>query len=116
MARGWRWGRLRLRERRRGRVIYLETRGSASYAKVRFFKPSRGVVMDKKVISLLKTQAFIDGAWVGEGRLPVTDKATGEEIARVPAMGAVETNLAIEAAHRAFPGWSKRLAKDRSKI
>lgn len=72
--------------------------------------------MDKKVISLLKTQAFIDGAWVGEPRLPVTDKATGEEIARVPAMGAVETNLAIEAAHRAFPGWSKRLAKDRSKI
>jgi succinate-semialdehyde dehydrogenase/glutarate-semialdehyde dehydrogenase len=72
--------------------------------------------MDKKVISLLKTQAFIDGAWVGEPRTPVIDKATGEEIARVPAMGAAETNTAIEAAYRAFPAWSKLLAKDRSKI
>jgi succinate-semialdehyde dehydrogenase/glutarate-semialdehyde dehydrogenase len=72
--------------------------------------------MDKNVITLLKTQAFIDGAWVGEARMPVTDKATGEEIARVPAMGAAETNAAIEAAHRAFPAWSKLLAKERSKI
>src|SRR4029079_1099199 len=72
--------------------------------------------MDKKVITLLKTQAFIDGAWVGEPRMPVTDKASGEEIARVPAMGAAETNAAIDAAHRAFPAWSKLLAKERSKI
>ena len=72
--------------------------------------------MDKNVITLLKTQAFIDGAWVGEPRTPVIDKATGEEIARVPALGAAETNVAIEAAHRAFPAWSKLLAKERSKI
>ncbi len=74
------------------------------------------VVMDKKVISLLKTQAYIDGAWVGEPKMAVTDKATGEEIARVPDMGAVETKAAIEAAHRAFGPWSRRLAKERSKI
>ena len=72
--------------------------------------------MDKNVITLLKTQAFIDGAWVGEARMPVIDKATGEEIARVPAMGATETHAAIEAAHRAFPAWSKLLAKERAKI
>ena len=72
--------------------------------------------MDKKLITLLKTQAFIDGAWVGEARMPVIDKATGEEIARVPAMGAAETHAAIEAAHRAFPAWSKLLAKERAKI
>jgi succinate-semialdehyde dehydrogenase/glutarate-semialdehyde dehydrogenase len=72
--------------------------------------------MDKNVITLLKTQAFIDGAWVGEARMPVIDKATGEEIARVPAMGAAETNAAIDAAHRAFPAWSKLLAKERAKI
>jgi succinate-semialdehyde dehydrogenase/glutarate-semialdehyde dehydrogenase len=72
--------------------------------------------MDKNVITLLKAQAFIDGAWVGEPRMPVIDKATGEEIARVPAMGAAETHAAIEAAHRAFPAWSKLLAKERSKI
>ena len=72
--------------------------------------------MDKKLITLLKTQAFIDGAWVGEARMPVIDKATGEEIARVPAMGPAETHAAIEAAHRAFPAWSKLLAKERAKI
>ena len=44
------------------------------------------------------------------------DKATGEEIARVPDMGAAETNAAIEAAHRAFKPWAARLAKERSRI
>ena len=72
--------------------------------------------MDKKVITLLKTQAYIDGAWVGQPSMPVTDKATGEEIARVPALGAAETKAAIEAAHRAFKPWAALLAKERSKI
>ena len=72
--------------------------------------------MDKQLITLIKTQAYIDGAWVGTPSLVVTDKATGEEIARVPDLGAEETNAAIEAAHRAFKPWAARLAKDRSKI
>jgi succinate-semialdehyde dehydrogenase/glutarate-semialdehyde dehydrogenase len=72
--------------------------------------------MDKQLIALLKTQGYIDGAWVGTPSLPVLDKATGEEIARVPDMGATETNTAIEAAHRTFKPWAARLAKDRSKI
>ncbi len=72
--------------------------------------------MDKQLITLLKTQAYIDGAWVGTPAMAVTDKATGEEIARVPDLGAAETNAAIEAAHRAFKPWAARLAKDRSKI
>ncbi|WP_072377149.1 NAD-dependent succinate-semialdehyde dehydrogenase [Hyphomicrobium sp. NDB2Meth4] len=72
--------------------------------------------MEKSLNTLLRTQAYIDGAWVGEPRTPVFDKATGEEIARVPELGAAETNTAIEAAHRAFPAWSKLLAKERSKI
>jgi succinate-semialdehyde dehydrogenase / glutarate-semialdehyde dehydrogenase len=72
--------------------------------------------MDKKVITLLKTQAYIDGAWVGTPQTPVIDPATGEEIARVPALGADETNAAIAAAHRAFKPWAARLAKERSKI
>jgi succinate-semialdehyde dehydrogenase/glutarate-semialdehyde dehydrogenase len=72
--------------------------------------------MDKQLITLLKTQGYIDGAWVGTPALPVIDKATGEEIARVPDMGAAETNAAIEAAHRAFKPWAARLAKDRSRI
>lgn len=65
---------------------------------------------------LLKTQAFIDGQWVGRPSTPVIDKATREEIAKVPDMGAMEARQAIDAAHRAFPAWSKTMAKDRSKI
>lgn len=72
--------------------------------------------MDKSLSTLLRTQAYIDGAWVGEPSMPVLDKATGEEIARVPALGAAETNAAIDAAHRAFPAWSKLLAKERANI
>ena len=65
---------------------------------------------------LVKNQAYIDGAWVGEAKTAVVDKATGEEIARVPDMGAAETRAAIEAAHRAFLVWSKTTAKQRSII
>jgi succinate-semialdehyde dehydrogenase/glutarate-semialdehyde dehydrogenase len=72
--------------------------------------------MDKKVITLLKTQAYIDGAWVGEPTTPVTDKATGEVIAHVPALGAAETKQAIAAANAAFKPWSRLLAKERSQI
>lgn len=72
--------------------------------------------MDKKVITFLKTQAYIDGAWVGEPTTPVTDKATGEVIAHVPALGAAETKQAIAAANAAFKPWSRLLAKERSQI
>jgi succinate-semialdehyde dehydrogenase / glutarate-semialdehyde dehydrogenase len=72
--------------------------------------------MDKPVISLLKSQAYIDGQWVGEPQLPVTNPATGDEIAKVPLLDAKETKAAIAAAERAFPSWSTMLAKDRAKI
>lgn len=72
--------------------------------------------MGEATFRLIKQHAYIDGKWVGEPGMAVTDKATGEEIARVPDMGAAETRLAIEAAHRAFPEWSQRLAKERSQI
>lgn len=72
--------------------------------------------MDKKVITLLRSRAYIDGAWVGEPQLPVIDKATGDEIARVPALGAAETKAAIGAAHAAFKPWAALLAKERSQI
>ena len=72
--------------------------------------------MDKKVISLLKTQCFIDGQWVGKPEISVTNKATGEEIAKVPRLGATETKQAIDAAAKAFVAWSRLLAKERSNI
>lgn len=72
--------------------------------------------MDKKVITLLRERAYIDGQWVGEPTAPVRNKATGEVIARVPALGTAETRQAIGAAHAALPEWSRRTAKDRSNI
>ena len=71
--------------------------------------------MDKPTISLARNQCYVDGQWVGEPKVPVTNKATGDAIARVPDFGEAETRQAIEAANRAFPGWSKMLAKERSR-
>ena len=72
--------------------------------------------MDKKVITLLKTQCFIDGKWVGTPEIPVTNPATGEEIAKVPRLGTAETKQAIDAAEKAFKPWSQLLAKERAAI
>ena len=61
--------------------------------------------------------ALIDGQWVTSAvTFAVTDPATGDEIARVPDLGANETRLAIDAASRALPAWSARTAKDRGNI
>ncbi len=72
--------------------------------------------MDTKVITLLKSQAYIDGAWTGTPGFPVIDKATGEEITRVPDLGPDDARRAIAAAEKAFKPWSKLLAKERSHI
>lgn len=72
--------------------------------------------MQKSSLELLRDRALIGGAWVGEPTAPVRNKATGEIITRVPDMGAAETRAAIEAAHRALPSWSAKLAKERSAI
>ncbi|MES1991952.1 MAG: NAD-dependent succinate-semialdehyde dehydrogenase [Pseudomonadota bacterium] len=66
--------------------------------------------------SLLKTQCYIDGEWVGDNTtgIKVTDPATDELIAIVPSLGAVETRRALEAAERAGKSWAARPAKERS--
>ena len=71
--------------------------------------------MDKPTISLAKNKCYVDGQWVGEPKVPVTNKATGDIMARVPDFGEAETRQAIEAANRAFHGWSRMVAKERSK-
>jgi succinate-semialdehyde dehydrogenase / glutarate-semialdehyde dehydrogenase len=71
--------------------------------------------MDKPTITLARNKCFVDGQWIGEPKMPVTNKATGDIMARVPEFGEAETRAAIEAADRAFPKWSKMLAKERSK-
>ena len=63
--------------------------------------------MDKPTISLIRNQCYVDGQWVGEPKLPVTNKATGDVIAKVPEFGETETRAAIEAADRALPGWAE---------
>ncbi|MGB9024462.1 MAG: NAD-dependent succinate-semialdehyde dehydrogenase [Rhodomicrobium sp.] len=72
--------------------------------------------MERVSPSLIRQQCMVNGRWIGEPETAVYNPATGAAIARVPNFGATETKAAIEAAHRAFPGWSGRLAKERSAI
>jgi succinate-semialdehyde dehydrogenase/glutarate-semialdehyde dehydrogenase len=69
--------------------------------------------------NLFREAAYIDGQWLTakSGKtFPVDNPATGEIIANVPDLGAQETRQAIDAAHRAFPDWSKKTAKERAVI
>jgi len=75
--------------------------------------------MDQSLTTLLKSQAFIGGAWVAAksgATFPVVDKASGEIIARVPDMGANDARAAVAAAEAAFKPWSKTLAKERARL
>ncbi len=69
--------------------------------------------------SLFRQANHIDGKWVEaeSGRtIAVKNPATGEVIGEVPALSAGETRRAIEAAHRAQPGWRAHTAKERAAI
>jgi succinate-semialdehyde dehydrogenase/glutarate-semialdehyde dehydrogenase len=73
-------------------------------------QPAKGFLLE---------QGYIGGAWVDADNgetFPVVDPATGDELARVPSMGAGETTRAIAAARDAFPGWRGTLAKERARI
>jgi succinate-semialdehyde dehydrogenase / glutarate-semialdehyde dehydrogenase len=68
---------------------------------------------------LLREQGWLNGDWVGADSgetFAVTNPATGEELARVPRMGAAETRRALEAAEAALPGWRGRTAGNRGRI
>ena len=52
----------------------------------------------------------------GTAHIEVKNPATGAVIASVPRLGATETRQAIEAAHRAWPDWRARTAKERSAV
>ncbi|OAN46717.1 succinate-semialdehyde dehydrogenase (NADP(+)) [Paramagnetospirillum marisnigri] len=69
--------------------------------------------------TLIKSQAYVDGAWVDaqDGRrFDVLDPASGEVLGSVPDMGAAETRAAIAAAQAAWKGWRSRTAKDRAAV
>ena len=59
--------------------------------------------------ALISEHALIAGEAVtgSGGRIAVDDPATGEIIGHVPDLGEAETKQAVQAAHDAFPGWSR---------
>jgi betaine-aldehyde dehydrogenase len=62
---------------------------------------------------------FIDGAWVAaaSGReLMVEAPGTREAIASIPRGGAEDVERAVQAAARAFPGWSRVVPRDRGRM
>ncbi|MFG6415071.1 NAD-dependent succinate-semialdehyde dehydrogenase [Roseateles sp. DC23W] len=66
---------------------------------------------------LLKTDAFVDGQWVGaRRRFAVHDPATGQVLAQVANLGAADAEVAIDAAHRAWPAWRDSTAKQRHAV
>ena len=68
---------------------------------------------------LMRTQAYIDGAWVGAddgSTFEVTNPADGAVLAEVPDLGVAETRRAIEAADAAWPAWRGKTAKERAAI
>src|ERR1700761_7642344 len=76
-------------------------------------------MMHLKDPTLLRTQAFVNGAWVNAASgatCDVLNPATGEKLGTIPDMGAAETRQAIEAAHAAFPAWAAKTAKERGTI
>ena len=67
--------------------------------------------------SLLVELAYIDGQWIAADNaaaLDVVNPASGECLARVPALQGGETRRAIEAAERAWPAWRARSAAERA--
>ncbi len=68
---------------------------------------------------LLREACLLGEGWDDGGsapRLEVTDPFTGEVLARVPSLGAAQTEAAIAAAQAALADWSGRTAKARGQI
>ena len=75
--------------------------------------------MKLKDPTLLRQQCYVNGAWVdaaGGATLPVTNPATGEKLGTVPAINAAGAEAAVAAAHKAFPAWAAKTAKERAVI
>ena len=74
---------------------------------------------DLKDPSLLRSQSFVGGRWIGADAGAVTvirNPATGRQIVMVPNLGAVETRRAIESASIALVSWRERPARDRATV
>ncbi len=75
--------------------------------------------MLQKTSHFLREANLIDGKWVEANSgavIDVTNPANGQRIGGVPKAGGAETKRAIEAAEKAFHGWRKTSALERSKL
>jgi succinate-semialdehyde dehydrogenase/glutarate-semialdehyde dehydrogenase len=75
--------------------------------------------VDLKDARLFREACYVDGKWIqaGSGQtINVDNPATKEIIGKVPKLGGAEIRHAIDAAHRAFPAWSKKTAKERATV
>jgi succinate-semialdehyde dehydrogenase/glutarate-semialdehyde dehydrogenase len=79
--------------------------------------PNHAIQSTLKDAALLKTDAWINGQWVGsQTRFAVINPATGEELAQVANVGVSDVNAAITAAEAALPAWRALTGKERSII
>jgi acyl-CoA reductase-like NAD-dependent aldehyde dehydrogenase len=68
---------------------------------------------------LRHARMLIDGAWVGSmsgETLTVENPAKRRPIAEIPRGDAADVDGAVEAAARAFPGWSKVVPRERGRL
>jgi len=68
---------------------------------------------------LFREACYVDGQWiqaVSGATVSVDNPATGEIIGKAPKLSGAETRQAVEAANRAFPGWSKKTGKERAAV
>jgi len=68
---------------------------------------------------LLKSKAYINGAWVTAddgSTFAVSNPADGAVLTEVPNQGVAETRRAIEAANSVWPQWRNKTAKERAAI
>lgn len=73
--------------------------------------------MNVKPSTPFPSAALIDGEWVTSKKtFPVMDPATGEKLVDVPDLTPDDAKRAIDAAHKAFPAWAAKPAKERAQI
>jgi aldehyde dehydrogenase (NAD+) len=68
---------------------------------------------------IVKDKLFIDGQWVdpaGSGKIEVIEAATEELLGTAPEGTTADIDRAVEAANKAFTGWSQTSAAERAEI
>ena len=79
--------------------------------------PSESPLSMLKDLSLLKTDALINGQWTtGASRFDILDPSNGRKLADVANLGPADAEAAIASANAAWPAWRGKTAKERSII